>query len=251
MAREASREELLRDGFWKEMNKLHTAIPCIVVNVHDDFREQLVDVQPSINYMQKDGTATPRPVILGVPVLQQGNGRTALTMPIQAGDTVLCVFSMRAIEIWQESDGKPTDPNNRSKFHEKDAIAITGLFPRKKAVNNPAKRTLSHSTQDTVLAHNIGSANEVEIRFKPDGTMIINSPNKVVVNAPEAEVNSSSSVTVTSPTSTFNGNVVVNGNVNSTGTVTGSVDVLGGGKSLKNHTHSGVQPGGGNTGAPN
>jgi hypothetical protein len=40
------------------------------------------------------------------------------------------------------------------------------------------------------------------------------------------------------------------GNVTVTGTITGTVDVIGGGKSLKTHTHSGVTAGGGVTGAP-
>lgn len=40
------------------------------------------------------------------------------------------------------------------------------------------------------------------------------------------------------------------GNINVTGTVTASTDVIGGGKSLKSHVHSGVVPGGGTTGAP-
>jgi phage baseplate assembly protein V len=40
------------------------------------------------------------------------------------------------------------------------------------------------------------------------------------------------------------------GNINMTGTITATVDVIGGGKSLKNHVHSGVQSGASNTGAP-
>jgi hypothetical protein len=40
------------------------------------------------------------------------------------------------------------------------------------------------------------------------------------------------------------------GNITVTGTVTASVDVVGGGKSLKTHTHSGVQTGGGTSGPP-
>lgn len=70
-------------------------------------------------------------------------------------------------------------------------------------------------------------------------------------------------VDVVSPLATFSGNVAVAGNLavtgNSTaagnltvaGTVTGTTDVVSGGKSLKTHTHGGVQTGGGNTGAPN
>jgi phage gp45-like len=40
------------------------------------------------------------------------------------------------------------------------------------------------------------------------------------------------------------------GDVNVTGTLTASVDVVGGGKHLKTHAHGGVQTGSGNTGAP-
>jgi phage baseplate assembly protein V len=40
------------------------------------------------------------------------------------------------------------------------------------------------------------------------------------------------------------------GNITVTGTLTATTDVIGGGKSLKTHTHSGVTPGGGTTGAP-
>lgn len=40
------------------------------------------------------------------------------------------------------------------------------------------------------------------------------------------------------------------GDINVTGTVTATTDVIGGGKSLKTHTHSGVQSGGSNTGQP-
>lgn len=42
----------------------------------------------------------------------------------------------------------------------------------------------------------------------------------------------------------------VTGNMQVGGTVTVTVDVVGAGKSLKNHIHSGVTTGGGNTGAP-
>lgn len=52
------------------------------------------------------------------------------------------------------------------------------------------------------------------------------------------------SVSVTAPT------VTITGDLNVTGTITGTVDVVGGGKSLKTHVHGGVAFGGSNTGAP-
>lgn len=45
--------------------------------------------------------------------------------------------------------------------------------------------------------------------------------------------------------------VEITGNCTVAGTLTATTDVIGGGKSLKTHTHGGVSVGGGNTGQPN
>lgn len=57
-------------------------------------------------------------------------------------------------------------------------------------------------------------------------------------------------ITTTAANNIFNGNVQVNGTITATQTITSDVDVIAGGISGKNHTHSGVEPGAGNTGAP-
>jgi phage baseplate assembly protein V len=49
---------------------------------------------------------------------------------------------------------------------------------------------------------------------------------------------------------TIEGDVTINGNVEISGTATATEDVIGGGKSLKNHVHTGVQAGGANSGPP-
>lgn len=46
------------------------------------------------------------------------------------------------------------------------------------------------------------------------------------------------------------GQITATGNITSQATVTGTTDVVGGGKSLKTHVHSGVTAGGANTGQP-
>ena len=50
---------------------------------------------------------------------------------------------------------------------------------------------------------------------------------------------------------THNGNTEQTGNQTTTGTITGTTNVIGGGKSLKTHTHGGVDTGFGNTAPPN
>lgn len=49
---------------------------------------------------------------------------------------------------------------------------------------------------------------------------------------------------------TLKGDVTVDGDIRSTGTITADTDVVGGGKSLKSHTHGGVQSGGAFSGPP-
>jgi hypothetical protein len=274
MARKASLEELLKASFWNQMNKVFTAIPCIVVNVQDDLAELRVDVQPCIDILKQDGTTEPRAVILNVPVMFPATSTSALTMPVNKNDTVLVVFSMRAMEMFSESDGRPSVPDNYAKFNKKDAIAIVGLFPRRKSINNPKKRAFKHSTKDTVLSHNIGTASEVEVRLKANGDVIINSPTKVevncasiVANCDTAEVNATSSLSVTSPDTTWLGNIQLTGNLTQTGifaltgiatmssTLVVAGNVTSAGKSFATHTHIGspTAPTGGisNTGIPN
>lgn len=58
-------------------------------------------------------------------------------------------------------------------------------------------------------------------------------------------------IEVKAPTVAITGDLEVTGTIHTPSTITGDTDVVGGGKSLKTHTHGGVQTGGGNTGAPN
>lgn len=64
-----------------------------------------------------------------------------------------------------------------------------------------------------------------------------------------AEISADGGTTVNGPV-TINGKLTVNDDVASTGTVTATTDVVGGGKSLKGHKHTGVQAGGGVSGPP-
>ena len=53
-------------------------------------------------------------------------------------------------------------------------LPFPGLFPFGMAINQQSKRTLTHSTDDVVVVHNLGTAEECEIRLKPTGKVEIN-----------------------------------------------------------------------------
>ncbi len=70
-----------------------------------------------------------------------------------------------------------------------------------------------------------------------------------------AEISADGGVTVNGPLTvngdcTFNGNTQTNGDAAVSQTLTAQTDVVGGGKSLKNHRHTGVQSGGATSGPP-
>jgi phage baseplate assembly protein gpV len=86
-----------------------------------------------------------------------------------------------------------------------------------------------------------------------DGARIAYDPEGHVLNAelPEgATVNiTADQVNITGPVS-ISGSVAIDGDVTVSGTLTADTDVVGGGKSLKGHKHTGVTAGGGVSGAP-
>lgn len=225
--------------------KLYTAIPCVVLTVHGELHDQKVDVQPSVNIKYKDGTDEEHPPILGVPVIFPASRTSMLSFPINVGDTVLCVFSQRGIDNFKIGSGSPTQPSDNRTHNVKDAIAIPGLFPFGKALNNPSKRNLVHNTKDAVLTHNIGTSGECEVRLKENGDIQLNTPNnKVIVNCKDAVVNSTTvdinatSMTVDVANTTWTGNLTMNG--------TYVLD----GITINSHKHVGVMSGPSTTGLP-
>lgn len=238
--------ELLINSFQHQIHDLQVAIPCVIVNIRD-INQQRVDVQPAVNLVTPSGEYKQNPPILSVPVMFPSTSTSALTLEIQSGDEVLCVFSHRCIDLFKNQGGI-VNPIDLRKFDKRDAVAIVGLSSFNKAANNSSRRQLPHNPRDVVLAHNIGTSNEVEIRLKKDGSVAITTSSKITVNANEAEVNAEN--TTVNGDVEVNGDLSVNGDINCSQTVTASTDVLGGGKSLKTHTHSGVMSGGSNSGPP-
>ena len=56
-------------------------------------------------------------------------------------------------------------------------------------MNNPRVRKWRHNTDDLCLAHNIGHANEVEIRLTSDGKIVFNTDGDVEWNINTMKIN--------------------------------------------------------------
>ena len=227
-------ETVINSAFEYHIQSIYTAIPGIVIKVHGKLEEQRVDVQPAIKRKFKDGSIVEQPVILNVPLQFPASSTSALTFPVNVGDTVMCIFSQRTLDTFKTSDGL-CEPNDYRKFDRRDAMAIPGIFPFTKAINNPKRRTNKHSTEDMVLAHNIGTANECEVRLKKDGNIIINTEKNVTVNCTEATVNGNAKV---NGTTDISGDVKIGGKLDVTGIVK-AADFKAEEFTFLTHTHTG------------
>lgn len=189
-------ESAVKALFDYQMRNVFTAIPAKVMQV-EDAGEQRVAVKPLINNVFPDWEDSIEfPTILSVQLMFPSSSTSAITFPINAGDTVLLVFAQSCMDVFKSGDGTTQPPSDYRRFDKRDAIAIPGLFPFGMAINQQSKRTLTHSTDDVVMAHNLGTEAECEIRLKPTG--------KVEINGSQIDISSSTKI---------GGNLINTGNV--------------------------------------
>lgn len=213
--------------------------------------------QPDGSFIWKD-----MPLLVDVPIVFPSGGGFTMTYPVTEGDEALIVFASRCIDAWWQSGGIGRQAELR--MHDlSDGFAFVG--PRSQP------RVLSGISTTSAQFRSDDGQTFVDVAH---GSIIITAPTKVTVNTAEAVVNASASVKVTSPTVTIDspqttctGALTVEGLLtyqaglagtggsvgsNITGNITHSAGVLSSDTVvLSTHTHSGVQPGSGNTGGPN
>ena len=240
--RSPSIQELMVAAFSSQLEDVYTSIPCIVVAVRDGLHGAEVDIQPAVNQRLVNGMVAQRPPILGVPVIFPCSKTAAFTFPINVGDTGCAVFSMRSLEAWKAGEGYPTAPLNSAQFDPQDAVFFPGLQPPGVSVNNPNKRVWLHDTKDAVLVNNIGTAEEVEVRLKASGDININTTKNVSVNCNTATIVADSSISISAPTTTWDGDIILNGNISQSGNYTATGTLSFNGIDFSSHVH-GSSPG--------
>ena len=85
---------------------LHVAVPATPVTFNP--QKQTVVVQPAVKEItRKQGTLTVQalPQLFDVPVLLPRAGGFTLTLPIQAGDECLVIFSDQCMDSWFQAGG--------------------------------------------------------------------------------------------------------------------------------------------------
>lgn len=223
---EAFRAQL--DGVLKN---LHTCMPGTIVSF--DAARQTCEVQPSVQRVF-EGVATNLPLLVDCPVVFPQGGGFALTFPLAAGDEVLVTFAERSIDNWYQAGGQK--PPNEYRMHDlSDGFVIPGI-------NNQTRNLGGVDTARVALRTRAGGTHL---------TLAANGEAKITAGSSILTMTAAGAVTIDAPGGyTINGAGQLNGDVNCTGTITAATDVIGGGKSLKNHKHGGVQIGAAQTTPP-
>jgi len=157
-------------------SNINLSVPAIVVNVDDYSTNQMIDVQPLINYFDEDGEAVEFPVIYNVIVCLQEAGGALFSLPVKAGDRVKLDFSKEGLDSYLLSAGtSPITPLDKRKFAVTDCFATLGC--------------------PTVSSNLRPNPTEVEIKFagsswkmKPTGSVVLDVAKDYIVNAPNGNI---------------------------------------------------------------
>ena len=222
--------ESLQQLIRSQLLDVNTALPATVVS----YDNGIARVQPNPKKRFADGDVLDYPIIPNVRVCWPSfnGGKAGIKGPVKAGDQCLLVFSQQAVD----------DSDDRRTFDLQDAYAV---------MVDLGRAGESDSGDNTHMTMFHGPA---YIRITEGGAIEINAPGNIVVKAPlttfKGKVTVEQLLTYLAGMNGSGGGVggsaVINGDiVHNNGTITSLGKKIDG-----THTHSGVQTGGGNTGAP-
>lgn len=129
-------EFLLRQAVRSALIDTHTALPGRIQSY--DAATQTADVVIELEREFEGDRGVREAVAIApipdVPVLHPRAGGYAITLPVQAGDPCLLVFSERDLSGWLQT-GQPAVPASARRHDYADAVAILGLSPSPNALS--------------------------------------------------------------------------------------------------------------------
>ena len=223
---------LIMAGIMNALADTHT----IIIGQIEKVNKTTIDVQPVIA-RNVNGKEEPLPVFPDVPVVNFLGGTSSIQMPLAKGDDCILFVSERCFDGWYYGN-KNQKPMHPRMFDYSDCVAFVGLKNKAGELDIPDRIKMVGDTLQIGDYEHQGDREQTG-NYILTGDFTINGH------------------TIKNGNLTVNGNITIVGNgsgtVNASGctvNLTGG-DVIADGVSLKNHTHKGVQTGGGNTGVPN
>lgn len=240
--RSGTLNETFLAAFDGQQAKMWTALPAIIVSVN--MTAMTVSAQPTIkgNVRNQQGLFSDltMPLCVDVPIQYPSGGGFTLTFPIAPGDECLLTFSARCIDGWWQLGGVQTQVEKR--MHDlSDGFANVGIRSQPRVISGISTTSTQLRSDDGVTYVDV---NNGHIKLVSPLTVTVDSPATTVTGTLTVEglltYQAGMSGAGGSAQTHITGDIIQTGGVmSSSGTV------------LHTHTHSGVQTGGGNTGAPN
>lgn len=185
-----------------------------------------VDVMPLVNQIDGNGNSTPHGVVYGIPWWRLQGGANAVICDPEVGDIGYVDVADRDSSSVVRTKTQ-ANPGSLRRYDLADGIYVGGCL-------NPVPKQYIQFT-DTGI--NIVDTNGNQLQFGPTGITVIG--NLIVQNNLQLGGN----------VQAVDGSTYA-GNIHISGTVTADTNVVGGGKSLNSHEHSGVTVGAGVSGPP-
>lgn len=198
-----------------------------------------VSATPMVAQTDAQGNALPMASLPQLRPFRYGAGCAAFICDPVGGDKAVAVFQKSDSSTVNEGTTQSQRPGSFRSFSQADGVTIPVL------TKTPT----------------------VWIELKQDNKCIIHAPEGVTIETDKTvEIKAGEGVIIDTPQTTITGNLTatgekgsniamtgtvnLQGDMTQTGSITSSGDHVAGGISQVNHTHTGVEPGGGNTGKP-
>lgn len=242
----------------RKLDQMRVAFPGKIVSFNA--AAQTATVQPSVPMkvtIDNETKYVPLPILNDIPVVIP-HAQTAgyvLTLPIQAGDTCICIVPDKAMDSFLDGTGDatnafvggPANVSNVRSHNLADSICIPGLSVGSAAL--PEYNTENIELRDKErqsfislgpqgIEINDGKGFQMKIQ---NGGMQIQGTGNISMQTPQQLTLSSQNMNMSGNGNTFNNSITL-----TSGTVTDGEGVV-----LGSHTHTGVQAGGDSTGSPN
>ncbi len=201
-----------------------------------------VDVVPMVSQLDGVGNPTEHTTIFNVPYFRLQGGANAIIMDPEVGDIGIACFASRDISKIKSTKA-PGNPGSYRQFSFSDALYIGGML---NAV--PTQYVQFSSEGIKILSPQLINLTAPNITMDAtDITMNTTSmeitTTTLAIDAETITIDASASVTMTTPTFTLNGDMVVSGDIAVGGDVDADGDVTASGISLHNHKHGAVKSG--------
>ena len=221
----------------KFLQKVDDMLPARVVSY--DRATNRAQVIPLVRVITTANQLVERPQVASIPVLQYGGGGFLLSFPLKPGNLGWIKANDRDISLVLQSYADNA-PNTRRMHSFSDALFIPDVM---------TGYTLSEEDAENAVLQSLDGS--VRVSLWADRLKLVAPGGSVVMDATGVHIAHGVTITLAAPTVAIVGNLAqTGGNATMSGGLTATGEVTAAGIPLSTHHHTGVVPGGGNSGGP-